>query len=54
MSSIDNRVVEMQFDNSKFEKGIQTSIKSLDELKKGLDLKILAKAWSPWQANFRL
>ena len=46
MSSIDNRVVEMQFDNSKFEKGIQTSIKSLDELKKGLDLKNSSKGLS--------
>ncbi len=39
LSSVDNRIVNMQFNNGQFEKGIQTSIKSLDELKKGLDLK---------------
>ena len=39
MSSIDQRVVQMEFDNKQFEKGIQTTLKSLDELQKGLDLK---------------
>lgn len=37
-TTIDNRVVEMQFDNAQFERGVQTSIKSLEELKKGLEL----------------
>ena len=37
-SSIDQRIVEMQFDNAQFEKGISTSLKSLDNLKKGLKL----------------
>jgi len=37
MSSIDKRIVEMQFDNSQFEKGISTSMKSLDGLKKKLN-----------------
>lgn len=36
--SIDERVVEMQFDNQQFEKGISTSVKSLDKLKKSLKL----------------
>lgn len=36
--SIDERVVEMQFDNQQFEKGISTSVKSLDKLKKSLQL----------------
>ena len=36
--SIDERVVEMQFDNQQFEKGISTSMKSLDKLKKSLQL----------------
>lgn len=35
--TIDNKVVEMSFDNSKFEKNVQTSISSLDQLKKSLD-----------------
>lgn len=36
--SIDERVVEMHFDNQQFEKGINTSVKSLDKLKKSLQL----------------
>ena len=38
MSSIDQRIVEMQFDNQQFEKGIQTSLKSLASLKQSLRL----------------
>lgn len=38
MSSIDQRIVEMQFDNQQFEKGIQTSLKSLTSLKQSLRL----------------
>lgn len=38
MNSIDERIVEMQFNNGEFEKGIQESLKSLDALKKGLEL----------------
>lgn len=37
MSSIDQRIVEMQFKNSEFESGIKQSLKSLDKLKKGLN-----------------
>lgn len=37
-TNVDKRIVEMQFDNKQFENGIQTSVKSLDQLKKGLDL----------------
>lgn len=37
-TTVDNRIVEMQFENRKFEQGIQTSISSLDKLKKGLQL----------------
>ena len=36
MSSIDSRIVQMQFDNSQFEKGVSKSLKTLDELKKNL------------------
>jgi len=38
MNSIDQRIVNMQFNNQQFESGIQSSVKSLDNLKKGLDL----------------
>lgn len=43
MSSIDNRIVEMQFDNKQFEEGIQTSTKSLNNFKKALKLEDSAK-----------
>ncbi|GHU56593.1 hypothetical protein FACS1894132_14140 [Clostridia bacterium] len=36
MRSIDERIVDMQFNNKQFEDGIQTSLKSLDDLKNGL------------------
>ena len=39
MSSIDNRIVQMQFENKQFEKGIKQSIGSIDELKKKLEFK---------------
>jgi hypothetical protein len=38
MSSIDTRVVEMQFDNKAFGSGVKDSLKDLDNLKKGLKL----------------
>lgn len=38
MSSIDERIVNMQFNNRQFESGIQTSLRSLDKLEKGLQL----------------
>lgn len=37
MSNIDERVVEMRFDNASFEKGISTSTKSLAELDKSVN-----------------
>ncbi|MCF8018196.1 MAG: tape measure protein [Vallitaleaceae bacterium] len=41
--SVDQRIVDMRFNNQQFEKGIQGSLKSLDSLKKGLDLKDASK-----------
>jgi len=38
MSSVDNRIVSMQFDNAQFEKGIRETNRSLGELKEGLNL----------------
>ena len=35
---IDHRIVEMRFDNEKFETNVKTSTKSLENLKKSLDL----------------
>ena len=37
-TTIDERVVEMRFDNKQFEQNIQTSLSSLDKLKKSLNL----------------
>lgn len=36
--SIDERIVDMQFNNRQFESGVKESLGSLDKLKKGLDL----------------
>jgi len=37
MASVDDRVVAMKFDNAEFERRVQDTIKSMDELKKSLD-----------------
>ena len=41
--TIDERVVEMRFDNRQFEQNVQTSLSTLDKLKRGLDLDGAAK-----------
>ena len=46
MSGIDERVVEMQFNNAQFENGIKQTTDSLDKLKKGLELKDASKGFS--------
>lgn len=38
MTTIDERVVSMKFDNAQFERGVQTSMNSLNNLNKGLQL----------------
>lgn len=42
-TTIDNKVVEMQFDNRHFEKNVQTSLSTLDKLKQSLNLTGAAK-----------
>lgn len=44
--SIDEKVVEMRFDNSHFEKNVQTSLNTLQKLKQSLDLKSASKGIS--------
>ena len=44
MTVIDRRVVEMGFDNKQFESGVQTSLKTVDSLKKGLNFDESAKS----------
>lgn len=46
MSTVDSRIVEMRFENRQFENGIQSSIKSLDKLKNGLNLDNAASSLS--------
>lgn len=43
MPSVDNRVVEMRFDNREFESGVKTSLSTLDKLKAALKLDGAAK-----------
>jgi len=43
-NNVDERVVDMQFNNKQFESNVQTSIKSLDALKSGLNLDASAKS----------
>lgn len=45
-NTVDRRVVEMQFDNKDFENNVQDSVKSLDKLKKSLNLEESAKGLS--------
>lgn len=40
---VDRRVVEMSFDNSNFEKNVQTSVKTVDSLKKALNMDGVSK-----------
>ena len=44
-NSIDERIVKMEFDNSRFEKNIHTSINSLEQLDKALELKDASKGF---------
>lgn len=37
-ATIDNKVVQMEFDNSRFERNVQTSLSTLDKLKQSLNL----------------
>ena len=51
MSNIDKRIVEMQFDNKQFEKGVKDTVSSLSDLKKGLDLSGSSKNLADLQAQ---
>lgn len=44
-TTIDERVVEMRFDNKQFERNVQTSLSTLDRLKKSLNLSGAAKGF---------
>ncbi len=42
-TTVDQRVVEMRFDNKQFESNVQTSLSTIDKLKKGLNLEGASK-----------
>lgn len=44
MSSVDERIVDLKFNNQQFEQGVATSLGTLDRLKKGLNLEASAKS----------
>ena len=46
MSSVDERVVQMKFDNKQFESGVRTTLAALEALKKGLDFKATSTKFS--------
>lgn len=52
-NNVDRRIVEMKFDNKDFEDNVQTSVKSLDKLKKSLDLEESAKGLSALEKSGR-
>lgn len=51
MSSIDNRIVRMQFDNDQFERGVMQSMRTLDELNEKLQFKEAGKGISALQVH---
>lgn len=52
MSSVDHRIVEMEFDNKQFEKGVSTTINSIDELKKKLQFDGVNKGFDQISKGF--
>ncbi len=49
MSSVDNRIVKLQFDNEQFERGVSKSMSTLDKLEEKLQFKNSAKGLSNLQ-----
>lgn len=52
MSSVDHRIVEMEFDNKQFEKNVSTTINSIDELKKKLQFDGVNKGFDQISKGF--
>lgn len=51
MSSIDKRIVQMQFDNQGFEKGVHTTMKSLQNLNESLKMKNATNGFTEVQSG---
>lgn len=52
MSSVDERIVQMKFDNNQFESGVKQTLNSLDNLKKGLNFQNIESGVSALQKRF--
>ena len=52
-TTVDNRVVEMRFDNQQFESNVQTSLSTLDKLKSSLNMSGAAKGLDDINASAR-
>ena len=52
MSSVDERIVQMKFDNNQFESGVKTTLESLENLKKGLKFDNIADGIESLQKRF--
>ena len=51
--TIDDRVVQLTFDNKQFESGVQQSLNTLDKLDKSLDLKDGAKGFEAVEKSIK-
>ena len=51
--NVENRVVEMQFDNKDFEQGVSTSLNTLDKLKEALQFENAAKGFTEIQNSIK-
>ena len=52
MSSVDERIVQMKFDNNQFESGVKQTLDSLDNLKKGLNFQNIESGVNALQKRF--
>ena len=52
MATVDQRVVEMKFDNAQFEQGVKQTISSLEQLKTALNLNTATTGLSALQSSF--
>lgn len=52
MSSVDNRIVKMSFDNQQFESGVKTTINSINDLKQATDFSGIEKGVQSLQKRF--
>lgn len=54
MSSVDNRVVNLEFNNKGFEQGVAQTLRSIENLKKVLISKIRLDQYKTWKNRLRI